>query len=195
MKKVLKYFLISIVTIIGIIFINGCYYVFRGQEKSMKKLQQGKELNLYECCSIYSMHTAIWMFGWPISVDAAKYAYWMQFDRCETRRDFTSVFYKSDVITSNPNWKTKTPFKVSWSIDLSKLSRKELYFALAYNSNNTWVYFTEDGYPLIEYRVEYQNVKYQFGIIPIYTGLFKYLQKIGWLYPYDLIIFSTDVIS
>lgn len=72
MKKGLKYCLMLLVTIIGIIFINGCYYVFCGQEKSMKKLQQGKELNLYECCSIYSMHMAVWMFGWPIAPEAAK---------------------------------------------------------------------------------------------------------------------------
>ena len=77
MKKLIKWLLISIALIIVLVFANGCYYVFRGQERSMAKLREGKELNLYECCSIYTMHMAVWMFGWPISPEAAKEAFWL----------------------------------------------------------------------------------------------------------------------
>ena len=47
MKKLIKWLLISIALIIVLVFANGCYYVFRGQERSMAKLEQGRELNLY----------------------------------------------------------------------------------------------------------------------------------------------------
>lgn len=74
-----KKILLSILIIFGIIFINGCYYVFLGQNKSMYKIRIGKELNAYECFSVYTMHTAMWMFfGW-ISPAAAVETFNMQF--------------------------------------------------------------------------------------------------------------------
>lgn len=78
-KKSIKISLIVLLSFFAIIFANGCYYVFYGQEKSVVKLQQGKNLNLYECCSIYTMHMAIWMFGWPIAPEAAQQAFLMTF--------------------------------------------------------------------------------------------------------------------
>ena len=79
MKKFLKTTLILIVSIFLIVFVNGCYYVFYGQEKSVKKLEQGKDLNAYEIASIYSMHTACWMFGWVFTPTTAHLAFCSQF--------------------------------------------------------------------------------------------------------------------
>ena len=53
------------------VFVNGCYFVFSGQEKAMRKIRQGDRLNLYENCSVYTMHMALWLFGWPLSPEAA----------------------------------------------------------------------------------------------------------------------------
>ena len=77
MKKLIKWLLISIALIIVLVFANGCYYVFRGQERSMAKLEQGRELNLYECCSIYTMHLAVWILGRPRYPEASHLAYLM----------------------------------------------------------------------------------------------------------------------
>lgn len=192
MKKILVSILILFVSIFTIIFINGCYYVFWGQEKSAFKLAQGEELNLYECCSIYTMHMAVWMFGWPLSSEAASEAYYMHFKvDNDIRWSSNTDFLNSKVITSNSNFKEKKPFKVSWPIDLTQIPKDELKYALAYNTINTQVLFTQYGNPILEYTVEYQNVKYNFGCISIYTGLFKYLQEIGWLHPYKMVMCSV----
>ena len=191
MKKLIKWLLISIALIIVLVFANGCYYVFRGQERAMVKLREGRELNLYECCSIYTMHMAVWMFGWPISPEAAKEAFWLHFKNPGQMWNFSYSFYGSEVITSHPNWEKKKPFKVSWP-SISELSDKELRYALAYSTINTQVMFTEYGEPILECRVEYQNVKYRIKGITIYTGLFQYLQQIGWLHPYTSITFTPE---
>ena len=192
MKKLIKWLLISMALIIVLVFANGCYYVFRGQERSMAKLEQGRELNLYECCSIYTMHMAVWMFGWPISPEAASEAYYMHFkDDNDIRWSSNTDFLNSKVIASNPNFKEKKPFKVSWPIDLMQIPKDELKYALAYNTSNTQVLFTQNGNPILEYTVEYQDIKYNFGHISIYTGLFKYLQEIGWLHPYKMVMCSV----
>ena len=134
---------------------------------------------------------AVWMFGWPLAPEAANEAFNMHFKRDNIRWYSSEDFLNSKIITSNPNFKNKKEFKVSWPIDLTKIPRDEIRYALAYNTNNTWVLFTQNGNPLLKYAVEYQNVKYDFGPIPIYTHLFKYLQKIGWLYPYDVVVCSV----
>ena len=43
----------------------------------MAKLEQGRELNLYECCSIYTMHLAVWILGRPGYPEASHLAYLM----------------------------------------------------------------------------------------------------------------------
>ncbi len=100
MKKCWKITLVSLAIIIALLFANGCYYVFNGQHKSMKKLQQGKELNLYECCSIYSMHCAVWMFGWVIAPEAANECFKLHFPKEENREyqllSFGKKFYASE---------------------------------------------------------------------------------------------------
>ena len=53
------------------VFINGCIYVFALQDRTMNKIQKGEDVSLYEKCSIYTMHMAVYMFGWPLSPEAA----------------------------------------------------------------------------------------------------------------------------
>lgn len=191
-QKFVKITAIVLSCLVLAVFINGTCYVFKGQEKSMAKLQNNQELSIYECCSIYTMHIAVWMFGWPLSPEAASEAYRMHFKvDNDIRWSSNTDFLNSKVVTSNPNFKEKKPFKVSWPIDLTQIPKDELKYALAYNTNNTQVLFTQNGNPILEYTVEYQNVKYDFGCIPIYTGLFKYLQEIGWLHPYKMVMCSV----
>ena len=186
----------------------------------MLKLQQNRDLNLYECCSIYTMHMAVWMFGWPISPEAAKEAFWLHakpdgyygspYDEMglyiKRRRD-RSDFYKLDKVKNHPNYKLNKPFRISWSTDLTKIPKDEIRYALAYNTPDTQVVFGDGGtmntldnhtdlsnlYPLcikswLKLRIGYGDAVYKFGHITIYTSLFKYLQDIGWLYPYDLTV-------
>lgn len=96
-KKTLKRVLLAVLAIFLIVFINGCFYVFNGQFKSAEKLSQGKELNFYECFSIYTMHTALWMFAWPSSLGAANEVFMMQVcgKRGETVRHKNKYILKS----------------------------------------------------------------------------------------------------
>lgn len=138
MKKYAKIALIGVLCLIFAVLINGCYYVFWGQEKSMKKLRNNQDLNFYECCSIYTMHMAVWMLGWPLSPEAANAAFKMHFKTGTGHRWYSDTsFTESEVVTSNPNWKAKIPFKVSWPTDLTQISKEELKYALAYNTNDT----------------------------------------------------------
>lgn len=94
-----KKVILAIVILFCIAFANGCYYLFHGQFKSAEKLKQGKELNLYECCSIYSMHTALWMFCWPCSIGAANEVFMMQFrkSRMDTVRHTNKLILKNNL--------------------------------------------------------------------------------------------------
>ena len=71
--------MIILAIVVGIIFINGCYFVFEGQFKATEKVNAGKELNIYEVFSTYTIHTACWMFGWVIEPTVAKLAFCSQF--------------------------------------------------------------------------------------------------------------------
>ena len=115
------------------------------------------------------------------------------------------LFYKLDKVKNHPNYKLNKPFRISWSTDLTKIPKDEIRYALAYNTPNTQVVFgsvfntiehpkdlshwhPECINPWLKLRVGYGDVVYNFGHITIYTSLFKYLQDIGWLYPYDLTV-------
>ena len=71
--------MIILAIVVGIIFANGCYFVFKGQFKATEKVNAGKPLNTYEVFSTYTMHTACWMFGWVIEPTVAKLAFCSQF--------------------------------------------------------------------------------------------------------------------
>ena len=82
--------------IIGIIFINGCYFVFHGQFKAVEKINSGKDLNTYEIFSTYTMHTACWAFGWIISPNAANILFKYQFNM------LPNYISKNDYFKSDP---------------------------------------------------------------------------------------------
>ena len=45
----------------------------------MDKIKNGEEPSLYEKCSVYTMHMAVSMFGWPLSPEAAGEVFRMSF--------------------------------------------------------------------------------------------------------------------
>ena len=59
MKKFFKVILTIFILSVFILSVNLCYYTFVGQHKSVEKLSNNTELNLYECCSIYQMHATM----------------------------------------------------------------------------------------------------------------------------------------
>ena len=181
MKKVKIIFKILIISIL-VIFLNGVYYVFFGQFKSVDKLKQGKELSLYEYCSIYIMHTAVWMIGWPVSPEAAYEAFLLHFPHKDT------VTRNIDMYAAN-GYSTKINAK---GRDYSSLRGKKLRYALALNSPDTYFEVT-DNYSMCVVSVKYTDAVTQIGNIPMYTMLFRHLQDKGILHPYTMVYFYMYV--
>lgn len=179
--KTIKIIIALIATVIVILFINGCFYVFFGQQKSEKKLNSGKELNLYECCSIYSMHTAIWMFGWTLSPEAAEQAFLMIFP-AKPRYRRNDFFLKS-----KPIYTTKDQSKRIINYEPSDFTGPERRYALAldggtfynYNANQEFIVSAEYGS-----RTDTFNI----GPFPvsIHYRLLKYIQEKGWVHKYTM---------
>ena len=120
MKKSVKIALIGLLCLVFAVLINGCYYVFWGQEKSMKKLQNSQDLNFYECCSVYTMHMALWIFGWPLSPEAAKECFLLHFPQKDTVEfEITNAIYDSpkieNAIKSLSDRAVGTSITVAWN--------------------------------------------------------------------------------
>ncbi len=183
MKKPVKITLSVILAVILAIFINGFYYVFFGQEKSMKKLNDGKELNLYECCSIYTMHCAVWMFGWVISPEAALEAMLLHIPH-----DAPVVIDGVDAYALN-GYSTRLDAK---GASYANMDFKDLRAALALNSTNT-TFDVTDAYSMCSIEVAYTDAVHKIGAIPINTALFRYLQDKNYLHPYTLVYYYMYV--
>ncbi len=165
-QKYWKITLVSLAIIIALLFANGCYYVFNGQHKSMKKLQQGKELNLYECCSIYSMHTAIWMFGWIVSPEAAEQAFLMCFPVKYVTR--YNDFFLDKEKTIRHNLALPSDFEIKQMDDVADLI--PMYYC--------------------NIDVEYSDITYKVGNLNIQGALLKYIQDKGWLHTFMMTYIS-----
>ncbi len=143
----------------------------------MKKLNAGKELNLYECCSIYTMHTAVWMFGWVISPEAAFEALLLH-----VPHDEPVVIDGVDAYVLN-GYTTKLDAKGASYADMEF---KDLRAALALNSINT-TFDVNDSYSMCQIQVRYTDAVHKIGSMPLNTTLFRYLQDKNWLHPYTLV--------
>ena len=183
----------SLLALFIAIFINGCIYVFALQDRTMSKIQNGEGVSLYEKCSIYTMHMAVYMFGWPLSPEAAGEIYRMSFSK---NRDQT-IYAEDDFFMDSP--------AVHKALQgLEEGQRKKIVFKAetAYNTAspdhrvalgvNPGFLYKKDGKVYLE---SYSHYPYYsatpitlFGYkIIIHEGLFHYLEKIHWMHPYTMI--------
>lgn len=203
MKKSVKIALIGLLCLVFAVLINGCYYVFWGQEKSMKKLQNSQDLNFYECCSVYTMHMALWIFGWPLSPEAAKECFLLHFPQKDTVEfEITNAIYDSPKITEAcESLSTKsvgTSITVAWNGNKDyALNSPEHRAAIALNPckitrikdeyppfNTSSLYKVKITSPMI--YPKYSRTEFNLGkfTIIVHEGLFRYLQDRGWLSKY-----------
>ena len=187
MKKFIKISLL----IILILSVNLIYYVFVGQEKSTKKLTQGKELNLYECVSIYQMHTSLWMFGWFASPAAANEVFLMQFCKKDTVIHKNELLKKSilseRVINTINSLSVGQSKRLAYNGNISYgLSDKEHKAAMAINpcviskeiidSQEYAIIRLNNSWPIVSTT----KIKiYKDFYITLNEGLFRYLQDKG----------------
>lgn len=180
------------VVVFLIIFINGCIYVFNLQEKTMDKIKNGEEPSLYEKCSIYTMHMAVYMFGWPLSPEAASEIFKMSFP---WNRE-TAIQREDDFFMESP-----TVQKALKGLQEGQRKRIAFKAETAYNTAspdhrvalgvNPGYLYRKDGKVYLESYAHYPYYSATpitiFGLkIIIHEGLFHYLEKIGWMHPYTM---------
>ena len=174
------------------IFINGCIYVFNLQEKTMDKIKNGEEPSLYEKCSIYTMHMAVYMFGWPLSPEAASEIFKMSFP---WNREI-AILREDDFFMESP-----TVQKALKGLQEGQRKRIAFKAETAYNTAspdhrvalgvNPGYLYKKDGKVYLESYAHYPYYSATpitiFGLkIIIHEGLFHYLEKIGWMHPYTM---------
>ena len=76
MKKIIK--IIGI--LILLLMINLIVYIFHTQFVADNKINNKKELNIYEVLSALEFHTCSWLFGWVISPNIAQMCFSKQFN-------------------------------------------------------------------------------------------------------------------
>ena len=174
------------------VFINGCIYVFALQDRTMNKIQKGEDVSLYEKCSIYTMHMAVYMFGWPLSPEAAGEIFKMSFP---WNRE-TAIFRENDFFMDSPA--VQRALK-----GLEEGQRKKIVFRAetAYNTAspdhrvalavNPGFLYKKEGKVYLESYAHYPYYSATpitlFGAkIIIHEGLFHYLEKIGWMHPFTM---------
>jgi hypothetical protein len=175
------------------VFINGCIYVFALQDRTMNKIQKGEDVSLYEKCSIYTMHMAVYLFGWPLSPEAAGEIYRMSFSQ---NREQT-IYKENDYFMDSPA--VQRALK-----GLEEGQRKRIVFKAetAYNTAspdhrvalgvNPGFLYKKDGRVHLESYAHYPHYSATpitlFGYrIIVHEGLFHYLEKIHWMHPYTMI--------
>ena len=187
-KRIGSVFLVVFLTI----FINGCIYVFNLQEKTMDKIKNGEEPSLYEKCSIYTMHMAVYMFGWPLSPEAASEIFKMSFPWNREK----AVFRENDFFMDSPsvqkyitnlreNQRQRIAFKAETAYNTASPDHR-----VALGVNPGYLY-KKDGKVYLESYAHYPYYSATpitiFGSkIIIHEGLFHYLEKIGWMHPYTM---------
>lgn len=201
MKRSVKITLISLLVLVAVIFINGCYFVFCHQDKSMAKIQQGEDLNLYECCSIYTMHMAVWMFGWPLSPEAARECFLLHFPR---KDDDLVRFKASRGFMKSPKLRTAVEYlsdkqsgasvHVAWKASKDyALYSPEHRAAIAVNACDVIKGEVDKTTGDYEIRIrcamvypKYSRTEFNLGKFSIWIqeGLFRYLEERGWINRY-----------
>ena len=191
MTEMKRKIIITLLAVLALLFGNGFYYVFHGQDMSIEKLQRGMELNLYEKCSIYTMHIGLWTLGWPMSLQAARECLMLHFPQKNTV--YINMRLSSPRIDAAVSSLKDRPVgsyvDVSWDgTGAYSLASPEHKAAIAVNScrivkewqeNNL---YTCSVYSSMQYPKR-SNTVFTLGRIriPVQEGLFRFLQDKGWL--------------
>jgi hypothetical protein len=177
-KKTLKRAVLVIVVLNVLAIINLLVWATSStiQQGCIAKLENGKQLNLYEKCSIYSMHVAIFSVGQFVSREAATQQFYMSYPH--GKKIFKTTILKN-----------------------LKLGR----VGLRYTPKNLRVACALNGWYVKERTVNGHPMKYVHDICKynyihddtiilgfhFNEGLLTYLQKVGWLFPYEFEYQST----
>lgn len=191
-QKMKKIIIRTILLVIIVVFINGCYYVFHGQFSSAEKIRQGRELSLYEICSIYTMHQGICIVGWFFSPEATKEVIGMSFRRnrgrvIEKESDFFLNYRPVSSVYATQFERKRIAVNGDVAYAFSYPGRS---VALAVNPGYLW---RDENRVYMEAEAHYPkcydtHIGLPGGLrITINECLFSYLEDKGILHPYTII--------
>lgn len=195
-KKYSKQIGFSLLVVFLVCFINGCYYLAKGQYTTVDKIAQGKGISLYEKTTIYTLHMGLYLFGWMYAPQAAWANMQMAFPHSSD-----TIYYKSDCIVTpqiTERVKAKRWGKMAWNGNVAYAwSSPERNAAILLNWCNLSTE-TIDGVECVTATCPYTwkvPSKTTFQItssfaITIHEQLFYEIEKCGWLHPYTLICYS-----
>lgn len=182
MKKI-KCFILLVVLIL---LCNQVYYLSDLQFKCSDKINQGKDLNLYEVASALQTHTAFWMFGWVVSWPTAVSCFEKQFHL--TKPIYTPAIKDNEQVIAAKEKLRKAKsgkIRLAWKRYEDETS---IYLNGAYIS-----YIVKDGIPYYRYVVP---LDYKPGTIDIWgiklcETVFDYLENKHILSVYDKIHYQA----
>lgn len=160
-----------------------------------KKISTNQELKIIEKINIYGLNLIMSVIAYPIYPEVAKESFYLCLPSKENKRVFKSKFFlKSQKIKEIlKDIKVNEKHKATWSTSEYKFGNSEARYALALNPCS--VSIEENDSKLyckakvkVEYPMSCEVTLINWPVtIKVEEGLFGYLQKCGWLHPYDAI--------
>ena len=186
-----KRILFTLIALLTLLLGNGCYYLFHGQNLSAEKLRQGKDLNLYEKCSAYTMHIALWSLGWPMSPQAARECLMLHFPHKDTvniRMNLSSPRIDA-AVRSLKDKPVGASVRIAWDgNEAYSLASPEHKAAIAVNPcrvvkewQESYMYSCSVYSPMLYPKQSNTVISAGPFRIHLQEGLFRHLQDKGWL--------------
>ncbi|MGC8770675.1 MAG: hypothetical protein ACP5Q5_05440 [Brevinematia bacterium] len=154
-------------------------------------------MNFFEKYSIYGLNLAMSFFGFPFYPEVSLETFLLIFKTPNNYRIFKNDFFLSSkrVQLAISDYKKGTSKIIKWNISDYSFGNKESRYALALNP--CILRIDENNKYILKVRVEYPEhseiilLEKPVKII-VEEGLFHYLQKIGWLHPYDAVWINAE---
>ena len=162
-----------------------------------RKIQDGQSLRLSEKCSIYGLNIIICCLAYPFYPEISKESFLMCFPVESGQRIFYDDFFLQSAKVQDALLTGRK--RVKWSINEYVLGKKEARYALALNPCSlTTIPISQKKVHKVEVNIHYPEnsevVLLDFPVrVTLQEGLFAYLQRIGWLYPYRAIWISDEL--
>lgn len=182
--------------IINAVMIGGTIKTYNAKRvEYFEKVEKNGELSFIEKFNVYGLNIVMSLLGYPVYPEVSVESFYIAFPSKNGVRYFHKDFFLEskkirDALSVNPG---KSEMLVRWSIDDYSLGSSEARFALALNS--CFLKVKRSGTKTIyeaKVRVEYPMSSEVTLIkkpveIKVEEGIFGYLQKAGWLHPYDAV--------
>lgn len=190
-KKIVK----IIVCSIALIILNGLFYLFYYQYKTVAKIKNGESINVYETLSILSLHSGICTLGSFYCPDAASAHLKMLTTNEDTVYMHTNSWFTPKI---KERFKTNKLGKMAWNgnIDYSS-NEKDAAILLNYCYLDIQIINGKECYTATcPYNwSKPSKTQFKLGIltITIYEELFHELEKKNILHPYTLVCYYEKV--